>query len=149
MNVSKLMLVIAMAIFLFSCGDDDESTSGIGSTQSPMGEVGNTFSVSGFSGVSIRSASVTNLKDGVSTVSCSGSVSDDIVLAALQAVDADMIPGTISMYNNEVSADIKIKITEGGAQSIFNDGTECTIINYNSGVGDKYSVKRGGKTLEA
>ena len=142
MNIRTLnfLLVLLCAFVMISCGDDDDAGS-IGGSQSPAGEVGNTFQVSGTpTGISGVSASITDLTDGVSTLSYSVNVSNPTYLDMLASLSGPNIAGST------VTGQGKYRITSKGIESVYNDGT-LTLVNYDCKVGDVYTVKHGGATI--
>ena len=143
--LSLAILFSAFSAFT-SCQKDDLSV--LGGSQSPVGEVGHTISWGPIQGVTVKGMTVTKLEGDVSTFSCSGSTTNSTYIDILKAVPTERFPGTVTISGNTVNATVNAKITDEGAQVVFNDGSKLTLVNYNCKVGDKYSAKVGGVTLE-
>lgn len=149
MNKKKINLIVlaAVLIVLFSCNKDELDD--IAGNQSPIGEVGNTIDFNaGQFGVSNTSMRVTKLESGVSTFQCSGTTTNSTYIDLLKMVPTERFPGTVTISGNTVTAEVNAKVTDEGAQVIFNDGTALTLVNYGAKVGDKYTATVGGTTLE-
>jgi len=148
MKLKVLSLIILFSVFatFSSCEKDDLSV--LGGSQSPIGEVGHSITWGSIQGVTVKGMTVTKLDGGVSTFSCSGSTTNSTYVDLLKMVPTERFPGTVTISGNSVSATVNAKITDEGAQVIFNDGAKLTLVNYNGKVGDKYSAKVGGVTLE-
>ena len=132
MNRQKinLLLFIVFLMLIVSCKKDEIGE--IGGSQSPIGEVGNTFDWNaGQFGISNTSMSVTKSEGGVSTFQCSGTTTNSTYIDLLKMVPTERFPGTVSISGNTVTAEVNAKITDEGAQVIFNDGTKLTLVNYN------------------
>lgn len=148
MKSKKIATIILISIFatFTSCKKDDLSV--LGGSQSPVGEVGHSITWGPIQGVTGLGMSVTKLEGGVSTFSCSGSTTNSTYIDILKIIPTERFPGKVTISGNKVNATVNAKITDEGAQVIFNDGSKLTLVNYNSKVGDKYSAKVGGVTLE-
>ncbi len=143
-----IVLFVLTALFFSSSCKKDDMSGDIEGNQSPFGEVGNTVNlVAGQFGISDTDIYVTKLEDGVSTFVCSGTTTDNDYIDLLNMIPAHHIPGTVSIDGNNVEMTINTKITDEGAQVIFNDGTKFTLVSYNAKVGDKYSAEVGGSTV--
>lgn len=147
-KVKMIASIIVAFTILTSCNKDDFNAD-LGGSQSSYGEVGNTveWNVGQF-GISNTSMQVTKLENGVSTFECSGSTTNSSYIDLLEMVPTERFPGTVSISGNTVSANVNAKVTDEGIQVIFNDGNKLTLINYNAKVGDKFTTKVGGVTLE-
>ena len=108
-KIIQNIFLIALSVFLFSCGSDSDDTPTLKGGQSPIGEVGNSFTMSSINGVSNPTATVTKLENGVSTVACAGSITNNTLLEILKAVDADLVPGTLTISGSNVQANLNIK----------------------------------------
>ena len=149
MNKKRFYLVwlAALLMLIVSCNKDELGD--IGGDQSSIGEVGNIIDWNvGQFGISNSSMRVTKLEDGVSTFQCSGATTNSTYIDLLEMVPTERFPGTVSISGNTVTAEVNAKVTDEGAQVIFNDGTKLTLVNYGAKVGDKYSATVGGTTLE-
>lgn len=148
MKSKILSLIILFSVFatFISCEKDDDSV--LGGSQSPIGEVGHTITWGPIQGITVHGMSVTKLEGEVSTFSCSGSTTNSTYIDLLKMVPTERFPGTVTISGNSVNATVNAKITDEGAQVIFNDGSKLTLVNYNGKVGDKYSANVGGVTLE-
>lgn len=141
------MLLCAGLIMLNSCSDDEMGD--IGGSQSPYGEVGNEIEWRvGQFGISESEMYVSKLENGVSTFTCSGVAANSTYVDILKMVPTDRFPGTLSISGNTVQATVNAKVTDEGAQVIFNDGSKLTLVDYGGNVGDKYTATVGGTKLE-
>lgn len=150
MNTKLKMIAITMVAFttIISCNKDDFNAD-LGGSQSPYGEVGNTINWSaGQFGISNTSMRVTQLEDGVSTFECSATSTISTYTDILEMMPKDIFAGTINITGNTITAEVNAKVTDEGIQVIFNDGSKLTLVNYDAKVGDKYTAKIGGVTLE-
>jgi hypothetical protein len=138
-----LLLSLTMMIVCLSCEklfkkDDPAELNG---DPSPMGEVGVTVesSSSAIAGVSNFTATVTAIKDGVSTYSGSATVTN----AFLKNMVANF-PG-VTINGNTVSiANMKIQQTTDGIKSMTGGGAGV-LVKYDSNVGDTYPIGSTGK----
>lgn len=134
--------LIIISALIFSCDLLEGDGKSIGGDPSPMGEVNNDFGVmvSSFPGVSNASAKVTARDGDVSTVTYSVKITDPTLLNIVKAMPDVIINGD----NASVSRDYRI--TTKGFQSVYEEGN-LTIMDYDAKVGDKYTLKHGGKTI--
>ncbi|HOO84433.1 MAG TPA: hypothetical protein PLS94_07720 [Prolixibacteraceae bacterium] len=140
-NLFPLIMLLAVSAFT-ACSSFDFSNSELGGQQSPMGEVGNEYTVSiPFSGVENASAIVTELEDGISTISYSAKITNPKLLQIVEGMS------DVTINNGVASVERKYRITENGYQSVYEEGN-LTIVDYNSKVGDTYSLKKDGKTIK-
>lgn len=146
-KITSTLLGALLMLGMLSCEKDD-LISDIKGDQSPIGEVGNEIEFGTISGISSPQISVSSLENGISTFSCSASVTNSSYIDLLELVPNALIPGTVSVSENQVQADINIKVTDEGGQLVFNDGTKLTLINYDAKVGDKYTATVGNTKLE-
>ncbi len=132
-----VIALISLAI-VTSCKKDDIDT--LGGEQSPIGEVGVTFTSSGtISGVSSISASVVTLERGVSSFSGTAVITNSNIKNILTNHPQTSVNG-----NNVTITDIEMKITSEGISSV--NGLEPgVIVKYDSEVGDSYTINGGGK----
>jgi hypothetical protein len=137
----NILLLIIGVVLLSGCSSFDLSNSTLGGDQSPMGEVGNECRVTvPFSGVQDAKVVVTDLEDGVSTTSYSVKITNPTLLEIAQSMS------DVKIKNGVATAKRQYRITENGYQSVYDEG-DLTIVDYNSKVGDKYSLKRGNTTI--
>ncbi len=147
---TKLTTLVVMAfvlLSLFSCSED-ESDYDIGGSQSEFGEVGNEIDFGPIQGITNIDVFVSSLQDGVSSFSCSATATNSTYIDLLELVPASLIPGTVKISGDDVEANINMKVTDEGAQLIFNDGSKLTLVNYDAKVGDTYAVTVDGVKLE-
>ncbi|HNR40661.1 MAG TPA: hypothetical protein PKL65_00385 [Bacteroidales bacterium] len=129
-------LVLSLLIIIASCSKTGEK---LGGSPSPIGEEGVTFSTSSgtIAGVSNVSASVTELKGGVSSISGSAVVTNPVIKNILSNHPEAQING-----NNVTVTDVEFRITTEGVESVY--GLQPGIIvKYDAKVGDKYKVGDG------
>lgn len=143
MRFRFLTIALMFSIFFFtlSCdllnNDDD-----LGGNQSDMGKVGNTFSVSAsLPGVSGVSASITELNDGVSSMTYSANISNDSYLNLIKSLQGPAVSG------NTVSGQGNYRFTSDGIEAIYDDGA-LILVKYDAKVGDTYSASHGGTTIK-
>ncbi|HQG77815.1 MAG TPA: hypothetical protein PLS58_10010 [Bacteroidales bacterium] len=130
------LLVLSLLIIIASCSKTGEK---LGGSPSPIGEEGVTFSTSSgtIAGVSNVSASVTELKGGVSSISGSAVVTNPVIKNILSNHPEAQING-----NNVTVTDVEFRITTEGVESVY--GLQPGIIvKYDAKVGDKYKVGDG------
>ncbi len=149
-NLTVLFVFTAFFFLISSCKKDGTSggSGDLGGNQSPYGEVGNTIDLmAGQFGINDAQIKVTKLENGVSTIVCSGSTTDDNYIDLLKMVPDYHIPGTVTINGNSVEMTIHAKATDEGIQVVFNDGTRFTLAKYDAKVGDKYTAEVGGSTI--
>ncbi|WP_234567358.1 hypothetical protein [Rhodohalobacter sp. 614A] len=141
----QIIIAVFLMVSLSSCGifgDDSKSaTEPIGGDPTPMGAVGNTFSVSGVSGVSNEVIEVTENSGGVSTIELTATITDPVILDAAQQLSF------LEVNGNQVSGSKKFRITDKGIQAYTVDGKPFTIVEYDGKVGDTYELKRSSSNL--
>lgn len=137
---TKLLILTAITLILASCEKYGYLTGGLGGTQSPMGEVDNTFTFSSPLGVSNATASVTDLTDGISTVTYSVDITDP---------QLKVLAGYVTVANlngNTLSGTIKAKFTSDGIETVHKEG-KLILVKYGDKVGDKYTLKTENGTI--
>ncbi|MDX9906115.1 MAG: hypothetical protein RBS55_05965 [Bacteroidales bacterium] len=135
--MKKLLLIVVLvpALFLTSCFK--EKAGELGGDQSPMGEVGITVSSSSMeiAGVSNFNATVTALKDGVSSYTATATVTNPL----LKNIAANY-PG-VEVNGDQVSVtNVKIQQTKEGIKSMEGPGAGV-LVKYDSKVGDTYPIE--------
>lgn len=139
--MKKITILLSMALLsLTSCDvinkiSPDGKLSG---TQSPMGEVGNTFSLGTIAGVGNFTGEVTELSNGISTVNASITITDPQILEMAKSVPE------LNWNGNTATVSKKYRITDEGIQNVYDEGN-FTLVKYDGKVGDEYSIKVGGK----
>lgn len=141
-HIYIVIVVVAAVIVMSSCslfGDDSSSpTEPLGGDPTPMGSVGNTFSIPGMSGEVIE---VTESDGAVSTISFSATITDPALLEMANQLDPLQVNG------NKVTATMKFRITSKGLQSYTKDGKPFTMVEYGAKKGDTYRLKRSSSDL--
>lgn len=137
---TKLLLCAAITLLFISCAKYGILTPSLGGTQSPIGEVNNTFTFSNISGISNTSAQITELTGGVSKISFSTQVTDSKLLALTSYLSG------ISVAGSTVSGSMNAKITSAGIETVH-EGGKMILVKYDAKVGDVYSLKTGGTTI--
>lgn len=136
----NLFYILALVFLSVACEEEDLPNV-LGGSQSPAGEEGNTFSVSsylsGFSGVT---ASITDLTDGVSTLSYSVNVTNSDYLTMLSSLAGPNISGTT------VTGEAEYRFTSEGIESVYDDG-KLILVKYDAKVGDIYTAEHNGSTI--
>lgn len=140
LSAFSFLLLVSAAIS--SCNLLDGEDKSLGGELSEMGKLNNNFDVfvSAFPGVSNAEAKVTALNGDVSTITYSASITDQTLLNLVKAMPDVTVNGTTASVSR------KYRITTKGFQSVYDEGN-LTIIDYDSGVGDKYTLKHNGNTL--
>jgi hypothetical protein len=142
MKSKILSLIILLGIFsTFNSCEKDDASDPLGGTPSAIGSVNNTFQLSGIpSGTSGVSAKVTNLSEGVSTVTYTATITNSSYLTMISSMtDVNISGSTVQREGN-------YRITSEGMESVYPEGN-LTLVKYNAKVGDVYSLKRGSTTL--
>jgi len=140
MKKTLIFWIAAIMFILNSCGSFDISNPTLGGELSPMGEVGNSFSIGSITGVENTSATITEVIDGISTMEYSAKITDPILISLVEAMP------DVVVTNGVASTQRKYRITTKGFQSVYDEGN-LTIVNYDSSVGTKYSLKKGNQTI--
>jgi hypothetical protein len=137
-----ILLSITMMMLFLSCEkilkkDDPAALNG---DPSPMGEVGVTVTSSSapIAGLSNFTATVTTMKDGVSTYSGSATVTNEFLKNMVSNFPGVTINGnTVSITN------MKIQQTTDGIKSLTGGGAGI-LVKYDSNVGDTYPIGSTG-----
>jgi len=138
-KLSVLLLSVTLVVLCTSCTKDDPNV--LSGDQSVMGEVGITVESSSaeIAGVSNCFATVTALKDGVSSYSGSATVKSEI----LRNLVAN-IPG-ITIDGDKVTAtNMEFKLTKEGFECKSGPGAGV-MVKYGSSVGDTYKIGSTGE----
>lgn len=143
--MKKLLFVASIAIctlVYFSGCDKKDDPGNVGGEQATMGEVGNDFTMSTMSEISGAKGTVTELKDGISTVTVSGTLIDESFKQL-----AELIPnfafGTYDKTTGQFSGELKMKFTKDGIVDYLNsEDRPFVIARFDANVGDSYSVER-------
>lgn len=143
--MKKLLALIISATILMSCFScekllkKDDPTELSGDT-SPMGEAGVTVESSSapISGVSNFTATVTSLKEGVSSYNASATVTNTL----LKNMVANF-PGVTVVGNTVSITNMKMQQTTGGIKCLTGPGAGI-IVKYDSEVGDTYPIGETG-----
>jgi len=129
-------LLSFLLIALISC---DESTASLGGDQSEFGEIGVTAISNNLPSIlQGGTAEITDLEDGVSVLSLSVDFSDS---------EIETIQRRLPNFDGRSDFDAKYRVTTKGIQSVYDDGTNFTLVKYDAEVGDKYTLKRDGQNL--
>jgi len=140
-KIYRTITVISLFLIATSCSKSDDGIGELGGSQSAIGDVTNNFQITGFpTGISGVSAKITNLSDGVSTVSYSAKVTSTVYQEMISSLE------DVSLSGGIVQRESKYKITSEGMESIYPEGN-LTLVRYDGNVGDVYSLKRGSKTI--
>src|SRR6056297_3919862 len=138
----RLVLAVLLIVGLTSCdilgGDSKSATEPIGGDPTPMGSVGNTFSIPGMTGEVIE---VIQSDGAVSTIQLTANITDPVLLDMAQQLSFLQVNG------NQVSGSKKFRITDKGIQSYTKDGKPFTMVEYGAKKGDSYRLKRSSSDL--
>ncbi len=127
----------SLLITLISC---DDSTYKISGSQSEFGEIGIKITSSNTPSIlNGATAEITELEGGVSVITLTADFSDE---------DIKTIQERLPAYDGTSTFDVKYRVTSKGVQSVYDDGTSFTLVEYDAKVGDTYSVKRNSQNLE-
>ncbi len=142
MKSKVLSLIILFSFFAtFTSCEKDDPSGPLGGTQSEIGSVNNTFQLSGVpSGVSGVSAKVTNLDNGVSTVTYTANITNSSYLNMISSMSDVNVSGSSAQREGNY------RITSEGMESVYPEGN-LTLVKYGAKVGDVYSLKRGSTTM--
>jgi len=136
-----IVACLAVAAVFISCEKVKVNT--LDGDQSPIGQVGTTFSLLGnVSDVSNASAQVVSLDDGVSTISLSANITNPDYLSMLSSLSSK-----VDISGTTVKIDRQYRFTDAGIQSVYPNGEVLNVIKYNAKVGDVYTIKRGAHTI--
>ena len=133
---------ISLVLLSVSCSKTETNSNSLGGSPSPIAQTGVTTSSSSatISGVSNFNATVTGYNDGISTYNAQWTVTNPLLKNMFASY-----PG-ISVSGNTVTAtNFKMQQTKDGIK-VITGGGEGIIVNYNSNVGDTYTVGTTGKT---
>ncbi len=148
----KIMVSTIAIAMLFSCSTDDSDSSDSSSlqgAQSEYGEVGNEFDWTvGQFGINDSEMYVSELNNGVSTIVGSFTSTDDQLIDILEMMPTNIFPGDFTISGNTIEATVNTKITDEGAQIVFDDGNKLTLVKYDANVGDQYTATVGGVSLK-
>jgi hypothetical protein len=136
LKILSFSLMSFLLIALISC---DESTSELGGDQSEFGEIG--VSATSYNLPAVLqggTAEITDLKDGVSVLTLSVDFSES---------EIETIQQRLPNFDGRSDFDAKYRVTTKGIQSVYDDGTNFTLVKYDAEVGDKYTLKRDGQNL--
>jgi hypothetical protein len=139
---TKSIASLAVLLMASSCNliESIKPDGKIGGTQSIIGEVGNSFSIGGLSGVSGFEAEVKTLEDGVSNINGSITITDTKMREILKTIPE------YTWNGNKMTVTKKYRVTDEGIQSVYPDGN-FTLVKYDDKVGEKYTHKINGKTI--
>ena len=137
MKTKHLLLFIGL-FFLLSCKKEDTGT--VGGSQSSIGALNNTFSISGLPGVQNVSAKVTALENGISTVTWSASITNASYLTILSALSGTENNGT------SFSRTSKYKMTSEGIESVYPEGN-LICVKYDAKVGDTWTQSTKSRSV--
>lgn len=136
LKILSISLMSFLLIALISC---DESTAELGGDQSEFGEIGVIATSNNLPSIlQGGTAEITDLEDGVSVLTLSVDFSD---------TEIETIQQKLPNFDGRSDFDAKYRITTEGVQSVYDDGTNFTLVKYDAKVGDKYTLKRDGQNL--
>jgi len=139
MKKTLLFLAAITALSFSSCDliDDLTDSDSVDGDQSTMGEVGSEVSAFDIPGVAGAKATVTSIKDGISTFSGEAKITDPALLNIISNIPEFTVVG------DKVSVSgLKFQVTKEGVASKI-DAFPGTLVKYDSKVGDKYTVFPG------
>ena len=137
-RVLKLAAMVSIVLVIFvACKDEneaDDNVNKLGGSQSPIGNVGNSFSSTNIvPNVTNISAQVVGLNNGVSSISVVATVTNPIYLAMLA------LAPEVEVSGNTVTINLQYRITTEGIQDVYPDGSTLNVVKYNAKVGDVYT----------
>lgn len=141
---TKILFLATTSALILSCKiiDNVKPEDKLGGTQSTLGALNNTFTAFGVTGLLPQSIKVTELSDGVSTVTANIKVTD----SKLKEL-AKSLPYTNAWNGDVISVNLKGRVTEEGIQTVFEEGN-LTLVKFDAKVGDSYTAKINGKTIK-
>jgi len=142
MKRKKIQPIILGVLFLIfvSCSKSNEGFEVLGGSASPIGAVGNTFSISSISGLPGLSVQITDRTDGISTVTYTTSVTNSGYSTMINTLD------DVTDIGTTVQREREYRITSNGIESIYPEGN-LILVKYDAKVGDTYSLNRGSTTM--
>jgi hypothetical protein len=140
MKIKTLLTLIFLGLLVAgtSCKKDDNKA--LGGSQSAIGQVNNTFTTPPIEGLPDMTIKVTDLTDGVSTVTYSSQITDDNLIPLIQSMTG------VNITDHYVERERQYRITSEGMESVYPEGN-LILVKYDAEVGDVYTLDRGGKTL--
>jgi hypothetical protein len=135
----RIFLVLCL-ILLGSCTKYSIFGTKLGGTQSPIGEADNTFTTSQLAGVSGLSGVITDVTDGITTISFSANISDSKLLQLVSGGSDVKVTGKIATRVH------KYRFTSEGIESVYDEGN-LIMVRYSDNVGAKYTLKKGNNTI--
>lgn len=141
MRTLSMILAAFLLLTIQSC--KKEETLG---KQSPIGEVGNVFTVGSISGISNSSVYISDLNDGISTITITATLDDQdyVDYASILAV---RFPDEVSLSGNLFTANVKARFTDKGISAILKGGDELMLCEYDAGVGSTWSASAEGELV--
>ncbi|HPD33913.1 MAG TPA: hypothetical protein P5545_03835 [Bacteroidota bacterium] len=147
----SFFIAIILAYGLNSCNlNNSEGPNELGgSTNIPLAQVGNTFSLSAkVAGQQVDlndTMEITKNEGGLQTIKVKATVPDDPKLQQY----ASYLPAFVFDSPGHINTEFKIKMTSEGIQDFFNkDQKAHTLVKYDCKVGDKYQLtKSNGVTI--
>lgn len=142
-----MSLAVAL-IIVTGCKKDGGGV--LGGTQSPMGEVGTTFTAylyGSVSGVGDITAEVVELEGGISDLDISIPITNPDLTLIVEAL-ASIFPATVEFKDGVLKAQAKFKFTNEGIADVDINGKEYVRIKYNAKVGDEYRIKIGNNVAK-
>jgi hypothetical protein len=142
-NLLKISLAILAIVFWGACGSDDNieggSVKAIGGSQSEFGLVGTSFTLTNLpSQLQGATIEITENAGGVSTLRINKTFSD---------AEKQQILSAFPNYNGTSIFTGKFRATSEGIQSVYDDGSNFTLVKYDASVGDTYTAVRNGHTI--
>lgn len=139
---TSVVLSILLIVGLLSCNLIESIVSPkLGGDQAQIGAVDNTFTISNAAELSGITAKVTALENGVSSITVSTTITDPKIVTMAKAIP------DLKWNGNTVSVTRKYRCTTEGIQSVHDEG-DLIMAKYDAKVGDKYSLKINGNTIE-
>ena len=136
------IVIIVLTTVLYFSGCKKDSDTDVGGNQSPIGEVGNEFSISQVQGVDNATAIVTSVKNGISTVLISGTLVDEN-LKELAGLIPNFSFGSYNSTSGEFTGTLKFKITNEGIVDYLNVAEKPFVLaKYDAKVGDTYTCEK-------
>ena len=131
--MKKLLLILLTVPALFAAASCNKNSS-LGGEQDSKGEVGTTFK-GDFAGASNVNISVTNLSNGVSTISGTFTMTDPRYMKVIK-----QHPEYFKVSGDNVTVDgIKYRATSEGIENLSGGEFDGVLVRYDAKVGDKYN----------
>lgn len=145
-TIKSIFLMALLVVVAVSC---KKSSTTLGGTTSPIGEVGNTFTIypmGSMPGVEDITAEIIELDGNISVVEFSVELEDEKLEDLAEALAAAN-PIDFSYSDGVFSGTFEAKITDQGMSIMYDEG-ELVVVKYNAKEGDAYTLNIDGNLVK-